>query len=133
MPGDNVDDGLSSKPQLHDCTDENGECVICFDNAANILFVDCGHVAVCAVCAAQLTACPVCRKRISNIAGYRRLDDGDSAAAIGDRSIGDEVLAMTRIKPREELVHHPFLWLPKLLAEVMCFLPPARTCLAIWV
>ena len=38
------------------------ECKICFDFEANIIFVPCGHIAVCGNCAFRLHKCPICRQ-----------------------------------------------------------------------
>ena len=44
------------------------ECVICFDNKANILYTECLHFVVCDGCdkKGKFSKCPLCRKKIKN-------------------------------------------------------------------
>ena len=44
------------------------ECVICFENKSNILYLDCLHVCVCNVCDSKgrFNKCPLCRTKIKN-------------------------------------------------------------------
>ena len=44
------------------------ECVICFENKSNILYLDCLHVCVCNVCDSKgkFKKCPLCRTKIKN-------------------------------------------------------------------
>ena len=44
------------------------ECVICFENKSNILYLDCFHVCVCNVCESKgkFNKCPLCRTKIKN-------------------------------------------------------------------
>ena len=44
------------------------ECVICFNNKANILYTECLHFVVCDGCdkKGKFSKCPLCRKRIKN-------------------------------------------------------------------
>ena len=44
------------------------ECVICFENKSNILYLDCFHVCVCNVCDSKgkFKKCPLCRTKIKN-------------------------------------------------------------------
>ena len=37
------------------------ECKICYDSAIDSVFVPCGHVAACILCAANLQTCPICK------------------------------------------------------------------------
>ncbi|KZM27403.1 ubiquitinyl hydrolase [Ascochyta rabiei] len=39
-------------------------CRICWDDAADAAFYDCGHVVACLQCAREVQNCPVCRKRV---------------------------------------------------------------------
>ncbi|XP_078677125.1 baculoviral IAP repeat-containing protein 3-like isoform X2 [Branchiostoma floridae x Branchiostoma belcheri] len=39
-------------------------CKICMDAEVNIVFIPCGHLAVCANCAASVRRCPICRASI---------------------------------------------------------------------
>ena len=41
------------------------ECAICMDNIADIVFIPCGHVCACSICAAKMGKCPYCRVSIS--------------------------------------------------------------------
>lgn len=53
--------------------DENlSECSICMDDTSNpnicfVIFVPCGHYAVCKQCALQCKNCPLCRSPINQI------------------------------------------------------------------
>ena len=42
------------------------ECIICMDNACDIVIVPCGHYCMCSECSKRLTKreCPICRGRI---------------------------------------------------------------------
>ena len=44
------------------------ECIICFENKPNILFLQCLHVCVCNVCDSKgkFSKCPMCRTKIKN-------------------------------------------------------------------
>ena len=44
------------------------ECVVCFENKSNILFLDCYHICVCNVCDSKgrFNRCPLCRTKIKN-------------------------------------------------------------------
>ena len=44
------------------------ECVICFENKSNMLYLDCLHVCVCNVCDSKgkFNKCPLCRTKIKN-------------------------------------------------------------------
>ena len=44
------------------------ECIICFENKPNILFLECLHVCVCNVCdfKGRFNKCPLCRTKIKN-------------------------------------------------------------------
>jgi len=39
-------------------------CRICWEEAADAAFYDCGHVVACLGCARRVDSCPVCRKRV---------------------------------------------------------------------
>lgn len=39
-------------------------CRICWEDAADAAFYDCGHVVACVQCAREVQNCPVCRKRV---------------------------------------------------------------------
>lgn len=40
------------------------ECLICFDESRDTIFLPCGHLGVCTRCAARVTRCPVCKATI---------------------------------------------------------------------
>ena len=44
------------------------ECIICFENKSNILFLKCLHVCVCNVCDSKgrFNRCPLCRTKLKN-------------------------------------------------------------------
>ena len=42
----------------------NNVCVVCLDRPRSVVILDCGHICACHECAALLTNCPVCRRRI---------------------------------------------------------------------
>ena len=44
------------------------ECIICFENKSNILYLECLHVCVCNVCDSKgrFNKCPLCRIKIKN-------------------------------------------------------------------
>ena len=44
------------------------ECIICFENKSNMLYLDCLHVCVCNVCDSKgkFNKCPLCRTKIKN-------------------------------------------------------------------
>ena len=44
------------------------ECIICFENKSNILYLKCLHVCVCNVCDSKgrFNRCPLCRTKIKN-------------------------------------------------------------------
>ncbi|XP_046370864.2 baculoviral IAP repeat-containing protein 3-like [Haliotis rufescens] len=43
---------------------ESNLCKICLEDPANIVFLPCGHLVACAMCAPALERCPVCRTHI---------------------------------------------------------------------
>lgn len=40
---------------------ERTTCTICLDRQVSVVFLPCGHLVACAVCAPQLRVCPICR------------------------------------------------------------------------
>jgi hypothetical protein len=44
--------------------EEEHLCRICWEDAADAAFYDCGHVVACLQCAREVQNCPVCRKRV---------------------------------------------------------------------
>ena len=64
----------ASRPQCFKCkavrqdgiaTSVSRECVICMTNGLEIIFLPCGHVCTCAVCAPKVQTCPACRAFIT--------------------------------------------------------------------
>ena len=51
---------------------EGQQCVVCLEQAREVILLDCGHVCVCATCATELMRtrpiCPVCRSPIDRVA-----------------------------------------------------------------
>lgn len=43
---------------------EENTCKICFENAIECVFVDCGHMICCVNCSSSLKICPFCRNVI---------------------------------------------------------------------
>ena len=43
------------------------ECIICLTNQPNVLFCNCGHIAICEECykMKSLNACPICKTKIT--------------------------------------------------------------------
>lgn len=37
-----------------------GECVVCLDALASMIFMQCGHMIICEACASRVDGCPVC-------------------------------------------------------------------------
>jgi hypothetical protein len=50
--------------KLQEDSDED-KCVICLDNKANHVIIECGHVALCGDCTKGLKNCPICRNIIT--------------------------------------------------------------------
>jgi len=51
--------------QLHELQEQR-ICKVCLDEEINIVFLPCGHLVCCAMCAPALTKCPVCRANITD-------------------------------------------------------------------
>lgn len=66
-------DSASSSEQDSQQVFEESECVVCYDRAIATCLRPCGHVALCEVCATQLSPrrCPLCRAGISAIVSRR--------------------------------------------------------------
>ncbi|XP_030625349.1 baculoviral IAP repeat-containing protein 7 [Chanos chanos] len=54
------DKDLSAEEQLRQLQEER-TCKVCMDKLVSIVFIPCGHLVVCADCAASLHHCPICR------------------------------------------------------------------------
>ena len=60
------DDSEDEEPPRKTVTEP--ECIICFENKPNILFLECLHVCVCNVCDSKgkFNKCPLCRTKTKN-------------------------------------------------------------------
>ena len=60
------DDSEDDEPARKTITEP--ECIICFENKSNILYLECSHVCVCNVCDSKgrFNKCPLCRTKIKN-------------------------------------------------------------------
>lgn len=47
-----------------DDDDEKTQCTICMCASLEVLFVPCGHICACTVCASKVETCPLCRTTI---------------------------------------------------------------------
>ena len=58
----------TKKEKHHESVSPKSElqCVVCFDENKNIVFVPCHHLCCCEDCGATLQKCPLCRKGISD-------------------------------------------------------------------
>ena len=63
---DDYDEVEDNKPARKTILEQ--ECVICFENKSNILYLDCLHVCVCNDCDSKgrFNKCPLCRTKIKN-------------------------------------------------------------------
>ena len=63
---DDDDEVEDNKPPRKTITEP--ECIICFENKSNILFLECFHLCVCNVCDSKgrFNKCPLCRTKIKN-------------------------------------------------------------------
>jgi len=57
----------SSENKSPSFNSNDGKCVICYDQKANVLLVDCGHLTICFSCSEKLQVyvCPSCRTPIA--------------------------------------------------------------------
>ncbi|XP_054448227.1 baculoviral IAP repeat-containing protein 3 [Pteronotus mesoamericanus] len=62
IPTENVSD-LPVEEQLRRLQEER-TCKVCMDKEVSIVFIPCGHLAVCKDCAPSLRKCPICRGTI---------------------------------------------------------------------
>ena len=60
------DDSEDEEPPRKTITEP--ECIICFENKPNMLYLECLHVCVCNVCDSKgkFSKCPMCRTKIKN-------------------------------------------------------------------
>lgn len=56
--------------QQRDAACDQLECVICNDHDRDTVFLPCTHACACRNCAAELKACPVCRKAIEQMVPF---------------------------------------------------------------
>ena len=54
--------------KFSDLLTDSFKCIICIDNAKNVIFIPCYHMVICQVCYDSLekNQCPICRKEISD-------------------------------------------------------------------
>ena len=45
---------------------EQGLCKVCLDEEINMVFLPCGHLVCCSVCAPALSKCPTCRTAVTD-------------------------------------------------------------------
>lgn len=45
---------------------KENDCVICYENEKNAIFLPCKHNSTCMKCATKLKICPICRGKIEN-------------------------------------------------------------------
>ncbi|OWF51548.1 baculoviral IAP repeat-containing protein 7-A-like [Mizuhopecten yessoensis] len=63
-------DEITKTKGIDELTEENRElreqkiCKVCLDEEASIVFLPCGHLVTCPMCASALRKCPVCRTYI---------------------------------------------------------------------
>lgn len=43
------------------------KCIVCYENQAAVVFIPCGHFNTCGHCAIQMTSCPTCRAKITDL------------------------------------------------------------------
>lgn len=55
----------TSSQQSETSKDDGRLCKICYEREMGVVFLPCGHVVACAVCAATLTVCAVCRQKFT--------------------------------------------------------------------
>jgi hypothetical protein len=56
----------AQEPQKQNKNKKRTECVVCFDQAARVACVPCGHMCLCVIDAPRVDACPICRARIEH-------------------------------------------------------------------
>eukprot|EP01113_Clastostelium_recurvatum_P017267 TRINITY_DN2020_c0_g1_i3.p1 TRINITY_DN2020_c0_g1~~TRINITY_DN2020_c0_g1_i3.p1 ORF type:complete len:552 (+),score=125.26 TRINITY_DN2020_c0_g1_i3:279-1934(+) len=71
-PGDGLSSPVSSVPITPTSPapprkEDRELCHICMDNRINTVFLECGHLSCCSVCAKPLTLCPICRAPITRV------------------------------------------------------------------
>lgn len=62
--------GGRARPPSPPAAEENEDnCIVCWSNAVDSVFVPCGHMACCRSCAGQLSpqTCPICRQGITQV------------------------------------------------------------------
>uniref|UniRef100_A0A8C3HX35 Leucine rich repeat and sterile alpha motif containing 1 n=1 Tax=Chrysemys picta bellii TaxID=8478 RepID=A0A8C3HX35_CHRPI len=62
-PSAPLEETLPSAPQL-ELDERKSECVVCMEQEAQMIFLNCGHVCCCQTCCETLRICPLCRKDI---------------------------------------------------------------------
>lgn len=60
-----VQNALTEEIKGKNVMDEK-DCVICYENEKNAIFLPCKHNSTCMKCATKLKNCPICREKIQN-------------------------------------------------------------------
>lgn len=60
----NLKNGPKESAMLEDDSKDNCLCKICMDKEVGVVFLPCGHLPACTICAPALKFCPMCRKPI---------------------------------------------------------------------
>eukprot|EP00210_Caulerpa_lentillifera_P000149 g144.t1 len=59
-----IEDQMMSQSTNVDA-EHHRNCIVCWDNPADAVFIPCGHICTCLTCSKELATCPVCRNRCS--------------------------------------------------------------------
>lgn len=60
----NIDETIKSLIEDNTRLRESRQCKVCMDNFINTVFLPCGHLTTCDICAARVGECPMCRIKI---------------------------------------------------------------------
>ncbi|XP_077162970.1 E3 ubiquitin-protein ligase LRSAM1 isoform X2 [Paroedura picta] len=63
-PGPSEEPSTLEAPSAPSLEERNCECVVCMEQEAQMVFLNCGHVCCCQTCSEALQICPLCRKEI---------------------------------------------------------------------
>ena len=73
----------SEKNSLHELYLDRLECKICLMNKVQVIFLPCGHLGTCELCAAKSNNCPICRARIERrVTNFQFAGENDANAAV---------------------------------------------------
>lgn len=56
-----------AKPATPTVSEREQECKVCLDDPRECVFIPCGHILCCAVCAAATKKCPLCGQKILQV------------------------------------------------------------------